>query len=298
MMVAVDTSRLRGRLLVNEPMSKHTSWRVGGAADQFYVPADIADLQLFLSALPAKQSIYWLGLGSNLLVRDGGVRGTVIATSGALNGLHRVDERLVRVEAGVAGAKVARFTVEQGLIGAQFLGGIPGTIGGALAMNAGAFGGETWDVVHAVETVDRQGQLRPRPRSDFNVGYRRVEGPENEWFVAALLSLERGDTAEGKALIKALLAKRGQTQPTQIPNAGSIFKNPPGDYSARLIEASGLKGMREGGARVSDLHANFIVNTGNATAADIERLIHRVRERVARVESVMLELEVRVIGEA
>lgn len=288
---------LRGKLLEREPMSGHTSWRVGGPADYFYMPADVQDLALFLKTLPSQQAIYWVGLGSNLLVRDGGIRGAVIATSGALGDLRKIGDTEVRVEVGVASAKVARFTVEQGLSGAQFFCGIPGTIGGALAMNAGAFGGETWDIVDTVETIDRHGQLRLRERADYAVGYRRVEGPAGEWFIAAHLHLRKGVVADGKARIRSLLARRGQTQPTQIANAGSVFKNPPGDYAARLIEASGLKGACEGGACVSELHANFIINRGNATAADIERLIERVREHVQRVQGVTLELEVRIVGE-
>ena len=292
-----STVSLRGKLLQREPMSKHTSWRVGGPADYFYVPADIEDLALFLKTLPPQQEIYWVGLGSNLLVRDGGLRGTVIATSGALGDLRKIGDTEVRVEVGVASAKVARFTVEQGLSGAQFFCGIPGTIGGALAMNAGAFGGETWDIVDTVETIDRHGQLRMRERADYVIGYRRVEGPTDEWFVAAHLHLRKGDVADGKARIRSLLARRGQTQPTQMANAGSVFKNPPGDYAARLIEASGLKGACEGGACVSELHANFVINRGDATAADIEHLIERVREHVQRVQGVTLELEVRIVGE-
>lgn len=297
MNVAPDKGRLRGQLRVDELMSKHTSWRVGGRADHFYLPADVADLGVFLESLPPDEPIYWLGLGSNLLVRDGGIRGTVIATNGALTDLRMVGER-VRAEAGVAGAKVARFTVERGLTGAQFLAGIPGTMGGALAMNAGAFGGETWDVVDAVETIDRHGQVHTRAHSDFTIGYRRVEGPGNEWFVAAYLQLASGDTVEGRADIKTLLTRRGETQPTQIPNAGSIFKNPPGDYAARLIEASGLKGLCVGKACVSEVHANFIVNTGGATAAEIEQLMNKVRRGVERAQGVTLEMEVRVIGES
>lgn len=297
MTTVANTVSLRGKLLQGELMSRHTSWRVGGPADYFYMPADIEDLALFLKTLSPQQAIYWVGLGSNLLVRDGGLRGTVIATSGALGGLRKIGDTEVRVEAGVASAKVARFTVEQGLNGAQFFCGIPGTIGGALAMNAGAFGGETWDIVDTVETIDRHGQLRMRERADYAIGYRRVEGPTGEWFVAAHLHLRRGDVADGKARIRSLLARRGQTQPTQMANAGSVFKNPPGDYAARLIEASGLKGACEGGACVSELHANFVINRGSATAADIEHLIERVREHVQRVQGVTLELEVRIVGE-
>lgn len=297
MTTVANTVSLRGKLLQGELMSRHTSWRVGGPADYFYIPADIEDLALFLKTLSPQQAIYWVGLGSNLLVRDGGLRGTVIATSGALGDLRKIGDTEVRVEAGVASAKVARFTVEQGLSGAQFFCGIPGTIGGALAMNAGAFGGETWDIVDTVETIDRHGQLRMRERADYAIGYRRVEGPAGEWFVAAHLHLRKGDVADGKARIRSLLARRGQTQPTQMANAGSVFKNPPGDYAARLIEASGLKGACEGGACVSELHANFVINRGNATAADIEHLIERVREHVQRVQGVTLEFEVRIVGE-
>ncbi len=297
MTTLANTVSLRGKLLQGELMSRHTSWRVGGPADYFYIPADIEDLALFLKTLSPQQAIYWVGLGSNLLVRDGGLRGTVIATSGALDDLRKIGDTEVRVEAGVASAKVARFTVEQGLSGAQFFCGIPGTIGGALAMNAGAFGGETWDIVDTVETIDRHGQLRMRERADYAIGYRRVEGPAGEWFVAAHLHLRKGNVADGKARIRSLLARRGQTQPTQMANAGSVFKNPPGDYAARLIEASGLKGACEGGACVSELHANFVINQGSATAADIEHLIARVREHVQRVQGVTLELEVRIVGE-
>jgi UDP-N-acetylmuramate dehydrogenase len=298
MTTVANTVSLRGKLLQGEPMSRHTSWRVGGPADYFYIPADVQDLALFLKTLPPQQAICWIGLGSNLLVRDGGIRGTVIATSGALVALRKIGDTEVRVEVGVASAKVARFTVEQGLSGAQFFCGIPGTIGGALAMNAGAFGGETWDIVDTVETIDRHGQLRMRERADYAIGYRRVEGPADEWFVAAHLHLRKGDVADGKARIRSLLARRGQTQPTQMANAGSVFKNPPGDYAARLIEASGLKGACEGGACVSELHANFVINRGNASAVDIERLIERVREHVQRAQGVTLELEVRIVGES
>lgn len=297
MMPARPIASLRGRLLVNEPMSRHTSWRVGGPADRLYIPADLDDLAAFFKSLPPQEPVHWVGLGSNLLVRDGGVRGTVIMTSGALNGLGILREGVVRAEAGVASAKVARFCAERELVGAEFLAGIPGTIGGALAMNAGAFGGETWKIVEAVETIDRHGERRTRRPTDYRIDYRKVVGPQGEWFVAAHLRLNAGDTVQGKSLIKTLLAKRGATQPTQLPNAGSVFKNPPGNFAARLIESCGLKGACEGKACVSELHANFIVNTGGATAADIERLISRIQATVENLHGVTLEPEVRVVGE-
>lgn len=294
----VAANVLRGQLKRDEPMSRHTSWRVGGPADRYYQPADLEDLVHFLAGLPADEPVFWLGLGSNLLVRDGGLRGTVVATSGALDHLGLIDDTIVRAEAGVPSAKVARFCAQQDLVGGEFLAGIPGTVGGALAMNAGAFGGETWRIVAAVETIDRQGQIRTRPPGDFAIAYRSVRGPEGEWFVAAHFRLEVGDGSHAKAEIKRLLAQRGDSQPTQTANAGSVFKNPPGDHAARLIDASGLKGSCAGRACVSEVHANFIVNTGGATAADIEHLIEHVRRSVHERQGVRLEPEVRIVGEA
>ncbi len=296
-MMAALKPQLRGFLLTNEPMARHTTWRVGGPADHYYKPADIADLALFIQQLPEDEPLYWLGLGSNLLVRDGGIRGTVIATSGLLSGIERLDSTRVRVESGVACAKVARFCAREGLAGAEFLSGIPGTMGGALAMNAGCFGGETWELVESVETLDHRGQLRKRTAADYQVGYRHVNGPADEWFVAACLKLEKGDSQELQARNKALLEKRSSSQPTQLPNAGSVFRNPEGDYAARLIETAGLKGHCIGGACVSEKHANFIVNAGNARASEIEALIQLVQQEVARVHKVALQPEVHIIGE-
>jgi UDP-N-acetylmuramate dehydrogenase len=297
MAASSSDSSLRGLLKRNELLSKHTSWRVGGPAERFYEPAGVHDLSEFLKTLPENEPLYWIGLGSNLLVRDAGVRGTVIMLSGKLNGLERIGENTLRAEAGVASAKLARFSVQQGLRGAEFLAGVPGTVGGALAMNAGAFGGETWNIVTAVETMDHAGRMRTRLPADYQIGYRSVQGPVGEWFIAGHFRLVPGSEAEGQALIKTLLAKRGATQPTQWPNAGSVFRNPPGDYSARLIERTGLKGFCIGGACVSELHANFIINTGNATAADIETLIETVRDKVHVAQGIQLEAEVRIIGD-
>jgi len=299
MNVPLLMTELRGNLLLNEPMSKHTSWRIGGPADRYYQPADIADLSLFLSQLPENEPVYWLGLGSNLLVRDGGIRGTVIATSGVVDELEQIDEKTVRAEAGVACAKVARFCARAGLSGAEFLAGIPGTMGGALAMNAGAFGGETWDVVTAVETLDQQGRCQRRKPEEFEIAYRHVSGLQDEWFVAARLQLEPGGKPEVlQARIKALLAKRGDSQPTSLPNAGSVFRNPEGDFAARLIEICGLKGQCEGAACVSDKHANFIINTGGATAHEVETLIERIMQEVKEKQAVQLQCEIHITGVA
>lgn len=290
-------ANLRGELRLEEPLAQYTSWRVGGPAARFYRPADLEDLQMFLASLPADEPLLWLGLGSNLLVRDGGIRGTVIATQGALLGLAVTGERTLRVGVGVPCAKVARFSASQQLTGAEFLAGIPGVMGGALAMNAGAWGGETWTRIAAVETIDRRGQVRQRLPADYAIGYRQVRGPAEEWFVAAHLRLEPGDGVASLARIRELLERRSQTQPTGVASCGSVFRNPPNDHAARLIERAGLKGVCIGGACVSTKHANFILNTGKATAADLEALVRRVMGTVAQVHGVELIPEVRIVGE-
>jgi UDP-N-acetylmuramate dehydrogenase len=297
-MTLIRTNQLRGTLRQDEPMARHTSWRTGGPAKVFYQPADMDDLIVFLRNLSLDESLYWVGLGSNLLVRDGGLNGTVIATSSNLNRLNFLDNHQVRVEVGVASPKLARETAKRGLSGMEFLCGIPGTIGGALALNAGALGSEMWQRVVAVETINRQGQLQHRTPADYQVRYRHVEGPADEWFVAATLQLEPGESSTSLELIKRYLARRSASQPTQLPNAGSVFRNPPGDYAARLIEACGLKNTCVGGACVSEKHANFIINTGTATAGDIEALIDRVANTVKQEHGIELVREVHIVGEA
>jgi UDP-N-acetylmuramate dehydrogenase len=288
---------LESRVLRNEPMAKHTSWHVGGPADLFFKPHDIADLVTFFQGLDPAAPVLWIGLGSNLLVRDAGVRGAVIETHGAFSELERVGDREVWSGAGVACAKLAKQCIKWGLGPAEFFAGIPGTLGGALAMNAGAFGGETWRHVVSVATIDRSGVRRERAASDFTVGYRHVSGPANEWFLGARLRFEQrpGVSAED---IRLLLARRKATQPIGEWSCGSVFTNPPGDHAARLVESTGLKGHRIGGARVSEMHSNFIVNDGSASAADIEQLIVHVRQVVERVHGVTLNTEVRIVGEA
>jgi D-alanine-D-alanine ligase len=287
----------RGRLLQHEPLAKYTSWRVGGPADRLYIPHDRQDLIDFIKALPASEPVLWMGLGSNLLVRDGGIRGTVINTKGRLKEMSVADDGSVYVEAGVPCAHVARFCGERGLVGAEFLAGIPGTMGGALKMNAGAFGGETWAIVNSVDMLDAAGTVTRRLPQDFNVAYRSVKGFDSEWFLACRLTLSQGDSVASQQKIKGLLEKRGATQPTNQPSCGSVFKNPDGDYAARLIEQSGLKGYAIGGACVSEKHANFIVNTGKATASDIEALIYYVQDKVEQQQGVVLQTEVCMVGE-
>ncbi len=305
---------LRGKLLRDVPMRKYTSWRTGGTAERMYQPTDLEDLLVFLRSLPAEEPLYAVGLGSNLLVRDGGLRGTVLMLHGTLSGLHLELDGSVYAEAGVPGAKLARFAAQHDLQGAEFFAGIPGTLGGMLAMNAGCYGSETWEKVLRVQTVNRHGMVHVRTTADYEIGYRHVllnkaqdtigkmrdaapaaESPE--FFVAAWLQFPRGDGDATRQGIKTLLSKRIATQPLNLPNAGSVFRNPPGDHAARLIEQCGLKGKRIGGAQVSEKHANFIVNCGTATAEDIERLIGEVQAAVAKQTGISLHPEVRIVGE-
>lgn len=287
---------LQGELCLNESLADYTSWHVGGLARQLYKPANLLDLANFLITLDSAEPMTWLGLGSNVLIRDGGIDGTVIYTQGCLKILAMEDKEIIRAEAGVTCAKLAKFCIAEHFSAGAFFAGIPGTVGGALAMNAGAFGGETWEHVVAVETIDRQGVIRKRMPTDFRVAYREVQRPQDEWFVAGYFSFPRGDETVGRQAIKELLQKRNATQPIGEFNCGSVFRNPPGDHAGRLIESCGLKGKKIGGAWVSTKHANFIINGGEARAADIEDLIRVVQEEVKRQTGLLLKPECHFIG--
>ncbi|MBU0689454.1 MAG: UDP-N-acetylmuramate dehydrogenase [Gammaproteobacteria bacterium] len=293
-----NTEVLRGELLHDEPMSRHVSWRAGGVAQHVYQPADLADMQTFLQQVPADEPLMAVGLGSNLLVRDGGFRGTVLLMVGALTEL-RMEDGLIYVQAGVPGAKLARFAASNNLCGAEFFVGIPGTLGGMLTMNAGCYGGETWGVVQRVQVLTRSGELIERTPQEYQIAYRQValKQHSDEFFVGAWLKLAQGDVEAAKQEIKALMEKRSASQPLQMPNAGSVFRNPTGNHAAKLIEGCGLKGKRIGGAQVSEKHANFIVNAGGATAADIEELIGEVQVTVQKQTGINLHPEVRIVGE-
>jgi len=292
---------LRGTLARDVPLARYTSWRCGGPGERVYIPADREDLGVFLRRLPHDEPVTAIGLGSNLLVRDGGIRGTIVVLHAALNTLEMRDG-LIYAEAGVASPKVARFAAKHGFAGAEFLAGIPGTVGGALAMNAGCYGGETWNHVTGVEVLTRAGIFERRAPSAYAVGYRSVRRADGDArdgvFTAAWLTFPKGDAHAARVRIADLLRKRLATQPLNLPNAGSVFRNPAGDHAARLIESCGLKGYAIGGARVSEKHANFIVNPdGTAKAADIEAIIEHVRTVVRERTGIDLEPEVQMIGD-
>jgi UDP-N-acetylenolpyruvoylglucosamine reductase len=308
--------RLRGKLRNRVDMGRHTSWRAGGIADYLYQPADLDDLLVYLREFKTASPLLPLGLGSNLLVRDGGFGGTVLLLHAALSELRLEQDGTLYAQAGVPGAKLARFAASHNLRGAEFFAGIPGTVGGMLTMNAGCYGSETWNVVARVLTIDQQGVLHERHPAEYDVAYRHllrkkvsasepgivdsgmVSIQDDEIFVAAWFKLQAGDGDISRSEIKTLLKKRIVSQPLNLPNAGSVFRNPPHDHAARLIEVSGLKGKTVGGAQVSMKHTNFIVNLGNATATDIENLIVEVQEQVRQKTGVVLHPEVRIVGEA
>lgn len=283
-------------VLRNEPMSKHTTWRLGGSADIYFQPVSIADLQSFLGELDSETPVHWIGLGSNLLIRDGGIRGVVIAPTRAMGDVTQLSDHAVEAGASVPCTTLARRCTRWQLGPSAFFAGIPGTIGGALAMNAGAFEGETWDSVMAVDTIDRHGVIRTRKKSEFSIGYRQVSGPPGEWFLTARFEFvdQIDDSVEA---VRSMMRERQEKQPLGLPSCGSVFRNPPGEHAAQLIDSAGLKGHRIGGAEVSRKHANFIINTGNATATDVEALIDHVRCTVEDRHGVRLKLEVHIVGE-
>ena len=296
MMPALQTPDAVGERLENEPMSRHTSWRVGGPAEIFFRPASVDDLARFLSELNADVPVFWFGLGSNLLVRDGGLPGVVIAAAGIFTELEQTEALTVRAGASVPCTQLARQCIRRGLGPSEFFAGIPGTLGGALAMNAGAHGSETWERVRSVTTIDRRGDLHDRTPDEYEIAYRSVKGPADEWFVGAELQFEP-DANPSMDTLKKMLARRKDTQPLGLPSCGSVFRNPPDDHAARLIESCGLKGCRIGEAEVSGKHANFIINHGDATALDVENLILHVQQTVSDTTGIELVPEVRVVGQ-
>ena len=296
-MIAVAANmHVQGELRRDESMSRHTSWRAGGPAETFFIPASLEDLSTFLAGLDKDTPVFWHGVGTNLLVRDGGLPGVVVSATRILRQLEQVDRYAVRAGAGLPCTQLAKQCIRWELGPSEFFAGIPGTVGGALAMNAGAHGGETWERVESVRTIDRAGEIHERSPAEYSVGYRSVTGPANEWFIEATFRFEP-DVVPSMETMKAMLERRKATQPLGLPSCGSVFRNPPGDHSARLIEAAGLKGYRIGGAEVSAKHANFIINRGDASATDIEELIEHVRQTVLDVHGVELQHEVRIVGE-
>jgi len=273
------------------------SWKVGGRAEQFIICDEKEILAAFIKKKKIKLPITLIGLGSNLLVRDGGIKGTVIVMHGGLKKIND-DDGMIYSEAGVSCSKLSKFTAKNGLADSAFFSGIPGTIGGALAMNAGCYGSETWDYVQKVLMINLNGDQVERNKSDFNISYRQViNNNKDEFFLAAWFKFPKGDKEESEKRIKELLAHRKETQPLNWPTAGSTFRNPKDNFAAKLIEDCGLKGYQIGGAQVSEKHANFIINLGNASALDIENIITYIQKVVFEKKNIQLLREIRIIGE-
>ena len=281
--------------LRNESLSRHTSWKVGGPADVFFIPDNRQDLSQFLSQNKGN-SVTWLGNGTNVLVRDGGIRGVVVSTKKSINKITMEAENSCRAEAGASCMDMALFAEKNEMGPAAFFSGIPGSIGGALTMNAGSFGHETWEFVESVEVIDEVGIIHNLEPKEFKFSYRSVEFPFPLWFVSCLMKFPESETTT-KSELKAMRDQRIKTQPLSEDTCGSVFKNPKPDHAGDLIERAGLKGYKIGGCSISTKHANFIVNEGTATSADIEKLIRHVQNVVKTKFDVNLETEVRIIGE-
>lgn len=285
----------------NESLAPWTSWRIGGLAERFFSPATTEVLANYLRLLPAAMPVTWLGLGSNVLIRDAGIKGAVIGTR-QLQGLYQREDGAVIAEAGVTCAKLARFCSRLGFADAAFFAGIPGTVGGALAMNAGAFGGETWEWVESVMVMNREGQSQMLTPADYEIAYREVKPKilscQGTVFVAGVFRFTSQTHTDGMSRIRELLRKRSQTQPIGTWNCGSVYRNPPGDFAARLIESCELKGYSVGDAMVSPKHANFIVNCDQASAQDIETLMATIEATVLDKFGIQLQREVKILGEA
>ena len=279
----------------NELLSKHTAWKVGGPADIFFTPKNRDDLSNFLKSNHGKQ-ITWLGNGTNVLVRDGGIRGAVISTKKSIDKINMETKNSCRVEAGASCMDLALFAEKNQLGPAAFFSGIPGSIGGALTMNAGSFGMETWDLVKEVEVINEKGDISFLEKESFDVAYRTVTFPFRLWFLSCSMSLSSDEQTTKDNLIE-LRNQRIRTQPLSEDTCGSVFKNPPGNFAGALIEGSGLKGFKIGSASISEKHANFIVNQGGATAGDIENLINHTRQVVKKNYDIDLQPEVRIMGE-
>jgi UDP-N-acetylmuramate dehydrogenase len=289
--------QLRGRLMANQSLAELTWFRVGGPAQVLFVPEDEADLAYPLGRLPTDVPVTVVGLGSNLIVRDGGVPGVVIRLGRGFNDI-AVEGSRVRVGAAVPDVRVARAAQEAGVAGLAFMRGIPGAVGGALRMNGGAYGRETKDVLIEARGVDRGGAIRTFTNPDMGFSYRHCGVPDDVVFTQALLQGEPGEPQKIAAEMEAITEAREATQPVKSRTGGSTFKNPPGAKAWQLIDAAGCRGFKRGDAQVSELHCNFLINLGNATAADIERLGETVRARVKDTSGVDLEWEIKRIGVA
>jgi len=285
---------LKGRLREDVSLKDYNTWKIGGKAEYFYEPSDIKDLKLFLELLQ-NTPITFLGNGSNVLIRDGGISGCVICLKNTLNNYFVKDEEYI-FEAGLSCMKMAQITARENYEGLEHLCGIPGSLGGALAMNAGCYGGNIWDHVSTVSLINNDGEIIKKNKNDFIIGYRNTSLKENNFFISAVFKLRKNKLKNSLEKIKEFLQDRRSKQPTGLLSCGSVFKNPKNLYAAKLIESIGLKGYKIGGACISEKHANFIISDKSTKSIDIEKLINFTQKEVFKKKEVILETEVKFIG--
>ncbi len=289
------TQKVKGNLRKNISLKEYNTWKVGGKAEYFFEPHDLEDLKIFLN-LTLDEKVTFLGNGSNVLIRDSGIKGYVVCLKKSLNNFHIDGKNKFIFEAGLSCMKIAQISAKENFTGLEFLCGVPGTLGGALKMNAGCYGGNIWDNVFEVILINKKGDLVKRTKDDFKIGYRNVELDKNNFFVSASFKLKKNKMSNSQNIIKDFLKDRRSNQPTGLPSCGSVFKNPKNLYAAKILDSLGLKGYRIGGAYVSEKHANFIITEKSAKSEDIEKLISFIQKKVYEDKKISLETEVKFIG--
>ncbi len=289
------SKKIKGNLRKNISLKKYNTWKVGGKAEYFFEPEDLEDLKIFLN-LTSGEKVTFLGNGSNVLIRDNGIEGYVVCLKKSFNNHHINSENKFIFEAGLSCMKIAQISAKQNFTGLEFLCGIPGTLGGALKMNAGCYGGNIWDNVSDITLINKEGDLIKRKKNDFKISYRNVDIDENNFFVSASFNLQKNQMNNSLNIIKDFLKDRRSNQPTGLPSCGSVFKNPKNHHAAKILDSLGLKGFRVGGAYVSEKHANFIITEKSAKSKDIEKLINYIQKKVYEDKKISLETEVKFIG--
>ena len=286
---------IRGQIRKNVSLKEYNTWKVGGKAEYFFEPKDLKDLKFFLANFQ-KTNITFLGNGSNVLIRDGGIKGCVICLKNTLKDYKIINDGEISFEAGFSCMKIAQITARNNFSGLEFLCGIPGSLGGALAMNAGCYGGNVWEKVTKVVLINEEGILIERNKKEFKIGYRNVELEKGCFFVSAIFKLDQNLLNNSQEIIKNFLEDRRKKQPTGLPSCGSVFKNPDHHHAANLIDSLGLKGFKIGGAHISTKHANFIISDKSASSKDIEKLIDYIQKKVYEEKNIFLETEVKFVG--
>jgi UDP-N-acetylmuramate dehydrogenase len=293
--IEIIKEKIKGKIVKNKSLKDYNTWKVGGEAEYFYEPKSIEDLKIFLN-LVKDTEITFLGNGSNVLIRDDGIEGCVVCLKNTFNNYKINKNNEIIIEAGLSCMKIAQITAKKNYTGLEFLCGIPGSLGGALAMNAGCYGGNIWEKVSKVTLINKDGKIIQKDKKDFTIGYRNVDLKENNFFISANFLLKENPLNNSLDIIKDYLKDRRSKQPTGLPSCGSVFKNPSNAHAANLIDSLDLKGYKIGGAYISEKHANFIISNKGTKSSDIESLIDYIQKKVYEKKKIFLETEVKFIG--